>query len=632
MNIHLGQKIGQGGEGTVYSIDGHQDQVAKIYSTQLSRQKIDKLVTMAEVGSAALLRVAAWPMDLLKNNRNVICGFVMPRIVTRRNIHELYSPKSRSEAFPDADFRFLVHVSTNIARAFAVVHEHGHVIGDVNHGNLMIGPDGTVMLIDCDSFQIKKNGLIFSCDVGVPLFTPPELHGLSLRGIQRNPNHDLFGLAILLFHMLFMGRHPFAGKYLGAGEMPIEKAITEYRFAYGINRGSNLMERPPGTIPLETMGSVVASSFERAFSKSGAIQGRPDAKSWIDALENLKTGLRLCSQSNRHFFPSHLNSCPWCSNELQTGVVLFKLWHRSPGLSEYSDISMLWQSITLIRDPGPAPLLPSEHIWKPPAGVKVPNSTLKDIRIATSIMLCLCGFVAFAAINVKDNWVIFLAAFISALLVWPWVSSEKRMKVERAFDAAKAEWNNELGRWRREASRDIFTEKLRTLEKARADLIDLPNERRKRIALLEAQRENKQRQRYLDRFRIDRAQIPGIGPGRTAMLVSYGIETAADVDRYVIMEIPGFGEVLTDALARWRNYHERNFRYNPNEPVDQRDIYALDQELETQRRRLLIELQEGPVTLGKLSRDITAARISLMPGLDKAWNKYKIALAERDSI
>jgi DNA-binding helix-hairpin-helix protein with protein kinase domain len=29
-----------------------------------------------------------------------------------------------------------------------------------------------------------------------------------------------------------MGRHPFAGRYLGLGEMPIERAIAECRFAY----------------------------------------------------------------------------------------------------------------------------------------------------------------------------------------------------------------------------------------------------------------------------------------------------------------------------------------------------------------------------------------------------------------
>jgi outer membrane protein OmpA-like peptidoglycan-associated protein len=64
---------------------------------------------------------------------------------------------------------------------------------------------------------------------------------------------------------------------------------------------------------------------------------------------------------------------------------------------------------------------------------------------------------------------------------------------------------------------------LKELESARAQLMDMPNERRRRMAMLEADRENVQRKRYLDRFRIGRAQIPGIGPSRTSMLASYGI-------------------------------------------------------------------------------------------------------------
>jgi DNA-binding helix-hairpin-helix protein with protein kinase domain len=183
ISIRLGQEIGRGGEGTVFVIEGQSDRVAKIYSTDPDQRKIQKLVAMAEVASPALLRIAAWPIDLLANSNGGVRGFVMPRIIARRDIHELYSPKSRSEAFPEADFRFLVHVGANIARAFAVIHEHGHILGDVNHGNLLVGSDGTVVLIDCDSFQIGTGSNVFTCDVGVPLFTAPELHGRSFRNL-----------------------------------------------------------------------------------------------------------------------------------------------------------------------------------------------------------------------------------------------------------------------------------------------------------------------------------------------------------------------------------------------------------------------------------------------------------------
>ena len=73
--------------------------------------------------------------------------------------------------------------------------------------------DATVALIDADSFQFSLNGKSYPCVVGVPDFTPPELHGKNLASVQRTIEHDNFGLAVAIFHLLFMGRHPFAGRY-----------------------------------------------------------------------------------------------------------------------------------------------------------------------------------------------------------------------------------------------------------------------------------------------------------------------------------------------------------------------------------------------------------------------------------
>ena len=74
---------------------------------------------------------------------------------------------------------------------------------------------------------------MFPCEVGVAHFTPPELAGRNLHELQRTTNHDCFGLAVLIFHLLFLGRHPYAGRFLGIEDMPIERAIHEHRFAFG---------------------------------------------------------------------------------------------------------------------------------------------------------------------------------------------------------------------------------------------------------------------------------------------------------------------------------------------------------------------------------------------------------------
>ena len=173
---------------------------------------------------------------------------------------------------------------------FAAVHDHGFIIGDVNHGNILVRADGTVAAIDCDSFQIG-DGSRFRCRVGVELFTPPELQGQRLAAIARTPNHDAFGLAVLLFHLLFMGRHPFAGRFLGAGEMPIERAIRECRFAYDTATVRTQMHPPPYTPPLSCVGPAVGELFQLAFHPSRRKGGRPTAEDWIGVLSGLQQSL-----------------------------------------------------------------------------------------------------------------------------------------------------------------------------------------------------------------------------------------------------------------------------------------------------------------------------------------------------
>jgi len=631
-NVHLGQVLGRGGEGSVFAIEGMHDRVAKIYASPPDNRKVQKLTALTKAVHPSLLKIAAWPIDLICDRKGAVQGFVMPRIVGRRNIHELYSPKSRADVFPDADFRFLTHVAANIARAFAGVHQHGHVVGDVNHGNLLVGADGTVMLIDCDSFQIGTGTNAFTCDVGIALFTAPELHGRTFRGLVRTASHDSFGLAVLLFHLLYMGRHPFAGRYTGHGEMPLEKAISEYRFAYGPDRAANSMERPPHTVSLETMGSSIAQLFIRAFGRTGVNSTRPDAKTWVEALEKLKSSLRICARASWHHYPRELAACPWCAVEVQTGARLFGQRIAPVGRTGTVDLATLWKAILAVPDPDPEPAIPSEQPWHPPQAVETPNSYRKTLLKVLSIGLMFAGLSACNAFAADGGLIASLACYSLAFTVWPRVSPEKKATAEKDYSAAKIKWGNTLAQWKQEASQEAFTKKLKALENIHVELVELPNEHRRRLAKPEAGREIRQRQQYLDRFRIDRAKIRGIGEGRSAMLASYGIETADDIQRLSIMQIPGFGEALTAELMQWRQGHERNFRFNPNEPVHQRDIDTVNREFEVRRQHLLLLLQQGPDVLGQLGQEIIATRSRLMPMLEEAWTAFKIAEAHHEAL
>ncbi|MFN7929170.1 MAG: protein kinase [Blastocatellia bacterium] len=318
--LTLGSQIGVGGEGTVYEIQGQPDFVAKLYHEPPSAEKAAKLVAMTRFDAARLSRIAAWPVDALRDtpDGNVI-GFVMHKIGQAEEVHALHSPKSRLRKFPDASWSFLLHVATNIARAVATLHEQGFVIGDVNPKNILVTKKATVYLLDCDSFQFVDGDKTYRCEGGFPEYTPPELQGIPFSEINRTQEHDCFGLAVVIFQLLFLGRHPYSGRFLGVGEMTLEQAIREGRFAYGTDAATRQMQPPPGTLPLEAIPDALTELLHNAFLRAS----RPPAHEWIAPLTNLATTLQRCMLHSGHYFYEGLTACPWCQIETRARIRLF---------------------------------------------------------------------------------------------------------------------------------------------------------------------------------------------------------------------------------------------------------------------------------------------------------------------
>jgi DNA-binding helix-hairpin-helix protein with protein kinase domain len=231
--VALGRCLGRGGEGAVYAIPRRPGHVAKVYAQRPDDVLVRKLGAMIVIGASSPCETLAWPTGLLLDGRGgPAVGFLMPRVNGCRPLHALYGPGTRAEDFPEARWDFLVRAARNLAAAFESVHERGLVVGDVNEGNAVVSKKAVVRLIDCDSFQVTHEGRTYPCPVGVPLFTPPELQGRAFDRVVRTRDHDGFGLAVLLFHLLFLGRHPFAGRH-PTREIGVETAIREGLFAFG---------------------------------------------------------------------------------------------------------------------------------------------------------------------------------------------------------------------------------------------------------------------------------------------------------------------------------------------------------------------------------------------------------------
>lgn len=312
--------LGAGGEALVFAVPGDGQIVAKVYrrptpahasklASMLANPPVDPMAAQGHVS-------IAWPTDVLQtaDGTRRIVGFVMPRADGERALIEFYNPTARRQQCPLFNYLYLHRTARNLASAVRAVHNRGYVIGDLNEMNILVTDTALVTLVDCDSFQVRdvQSHTVHRCPVGRPEFTPPELQGKTFRELDRHPEHDLFGLGVLIFQLLMEGTHPFAGVYTGEGEPPpYEARIMRGDFPYGTR--SVPYRLMPAAPPFRNLHPRLQELFLRCFEEGHSNpQARPDAETWVTALQAAEDALVECSVNDQHRYGNHLDACPWC--------------------------------------------------------------------------------------------------------------------------------------------------------------------------------------------------------------------------------------------------------------------------------------------------------------------------------
>jgi DNA-binding helix-hairpin-helix protein with protein kinase domain len=574
--VILGKKIGSGGEGDVYEFPVSNNKlVAKIYRKPVDQEKQEKLHQMVHGGNDDLKKISAWPVELLLSAKSgKAIGFLMMNVSEYKPIHMLYGPSQRKHVFPKATWQFLVRAAKNCAAAFSIIHKYGYVIGDVNEGNILVNDEACIRLIDCDSFQILgKDKKKYFCEVGVAQFTPPELQNIKNFKTERIPNHDNFGLSILLFQLLFMGRHPYSGVYHGNGDMPLEKAIAEYRYAFGKNANLKNISPPPNTVEVAIVPKEIRTAFEEAFTESGIKRPfRPSAQKWWQLLNDLESKLRYCSLERIHVYYSGTNGCPWCSLEAKTGILLF---FESEPVTKFN-LDSIWQRISSIKPPGPLPVIdPKNYSFSPQP---LPSGLGKSTFL-TKIFGMICG---------KER--------------------EEKIRRQKIFETCRKTWISFNQRWKNEANDEEYKITLRQVTKLKQEYEAIENEYKQALFSLQTTARERQLKNYLSTCFIENFSIPQIGINRKATLRSFGIETAADVSYYKIHGIPGFGDALTQQLLSWRQQMEKKFTFDPAKGVNKMDVQLLTQKFKPRMRPLERGLIIGFEKLTQIQQNILKRR------------------------
>ncbi|HGE5926501.1 TPA: protein kinase YegI [Escherichia coli] len=627
-----GCELGKGGEGAVYDIEEFVDSVAKIYHTPPPALKQDKLAFMAATADAQLLNYVAWPQATLHGGRGgKVIGFMMPKVSGKEPIHMIYSPAHRRQSYPHCAWDFLLYVARNIASSFATVHEHGHVVGDVNQNSFMVGRDSKVVLIDSDSFQINANGTLHLCEVGVSHFTPPELQTLpSFVGFERTANHDNFGLALLIFHVLFGGRHPYSGVPLisDAGNA-LETDIAHFRYAYASDNQRRGLKPPPRSIPLSMLPGDVEAMFQQAFTESGVATARPTAKAWVAALDLLRQQLKKCTVSAMHVYPGHLTDCPWCALDNQ-GVIYFIDLGEEVITTGGDFVLAKVRAMVMASVAPPALQLPLPDHFQP-TGRPLPLGLLRReyiilIEIALSALsLLLCG------LQVEPRYIILVPVLAAIWIIGSLTSKAYKAEIQQrreAFNRAKMDYDHLVSQIQRLGGLEGFIAKRAMIEKMKDEILGLPEEEKRALAALHDTARERQKQKFLEGFFIDVASIPGVGPARKAALRSFGIETAADVTRRGVKQVKGFGDHLTQAVIDWKASCERRFVFRPNEAVTPADRQAVLTKMAAKRHRLESTLTVGATELQRFRLQAPARTMPLMEPLRQAAEKLAQAQAE----
>lgn len=623
----IGDKVAAGGEGEVFKIKNMPGMVLKTYTRKKPESHFQKIRIMSEFDRANLVKYCAWPVDVVANHATrKECGFIMPQVVGGIPIHNLYSPAHRKSEYPNLGWDFLVVTARNLAAAFNTIHSAGCVIGDVNEGNVLCTTSGSIAVIDCDSFQITSaSGSTFLCEVGVSHFVPPELQGnIDFSKQSRTTNHDAFGLALLIFRLLFGGRHPFSGVPLaeGVGES-LESNIKRRLYAYS-DKCRNFIKPPPGSVPVNILSAKGLELFERAFVE---ISNRPKPIEWMAFLDEVRQNLVRCSKTKNHLFQKHNASCPWCKLS-DAGIEYFISPSQSVPINSAGPFNLEairrslqqqtpepLQKYTLVSKT-PKAFAPSVYVWPQVAAtILVGLFMMYAIPSLILIWIGICwGVIMYSKSEVSNK-----------ILALRELESAKRKKI---FLEAKSKYDGAYSYYLHHSNQNALQstkDKIRTAIQTYERLDEVLN---RRIDQLKISSRERQFAQFLRSFYLDRANLTGIGPTKLSILQSFGIETAADITPGSILGIRGFGPVTFRTLDSWRSKCAAGFKYNPNNLEIDTEIKKAKSIHEQTKATLEREMREWRVALDKNIHECRSSDAKVRSIVDDETEKLSQAFAD----
>ena len=327
------QLLGKGAEGEVWSVQDHPSLALKLFHgldmSQATQHKLTILIANQPENIKTAEYRLAWPMELVTVGKSSTTpGYIMPRLAPERHLEiGAYLNISRrnrrlQQRRTGYTFLHLLTLAHNLARMTADLHEQGHIIGDLSSRNVRASDRCQIALIDIDSIQTvdRSSGQIYRCPVGTPEYSPPERQDVAFDTVERTIDDDRFALAVMIYQLLFQGRHPFTG--IPASPATISPDIG---IAGRIQTGSLIHEKEQNDWRPTNVDNMIwtATPFKRQFRK-GLSRNPPRyaAHQWAADIQKAAQTLKNCPNNRGHlYFGSR--ACTWCRYTKLTGTEPF---------------------------------------------------------------------------------------------------------------------------------------------------------------------------------------------------------------------------------------------------------------------------------------------------------------------
>src|SRR5438309_10961365 len=213
-NYNITQKIGAGGQGTVY----------KATDTRLGRNVVVKVLpaelTARETNLKRFDREARLASALDHPNICTIFDlgeaqgshYIAMQYVEGRNVRQLVNGRP-------LELDSALRIAIQVADALATAHARGIIHRDIKSGNVMVTDSGQVKILDfglaklLDETEARTSGIDRTelTEVGVPYGTATYAAPEQARGDKVDARADIFSTGVLLYEML-TGTWPFRGK------------------------------------------------------------------------------------------------------------------------------------------------------------------------------------------------------------------------------------------------------------------------------------------------------------------------------------------------------------------------------------------------------------------------------------